>query len=491
MLKPRERSGDRPEFKTPREGHPTPAWRYVKPEGKRSCMVRISCNVPGGKVYGSGCLVKYRGKILVLTARHVIDGAKKVVVILTTGKKLAASVVKADAEWDCAVLEMEGQPEGCAIAELQFGKEAMQTEGARLDSVGFGPEGKLAANSGLFIGYRRNNTTDRDGPDDWFAISGHARQGDSGGPVFNESGKVVGVLWGTDGEQVICVQAGRLHLLLNGSVTAQRFYRVSEDEAGRAYTRLQYAVRKPTPPAENDGSIAGVIPGPIAIEAAGVDVSIERHLLPFRNDVAKEQANTRKQLDDLHKAISGLADAINKQQQPGAVAPIQVVPPPPAPEQPKDGGPKTIIGKIADKEAQWLADHGGPISSRIAKNAEENLDSDSAAVRFKGFTQAKVAVLVFCVGILLVLGLGVMAIHKINNKVLPSLQAFAAKTPNTIDDKIVGLISKVHDKVDAVEERIKGKFAGAATVAAAPAIVAAAPILAPVAAAAAGAQNLV
>ena len=77
----------------------------------------------------------------------------------------------------------------------------MQIAGETAESCGYGPDGRLACNSGLFLGYKRSAETP-DGPDDWFAISGHARGGDSGGGVFNRAGKLVGVLWGTDGQEV-------------------------------------------------------------------------------------------------------------------------------------------------------------------------------------------------------------------------------------------------------------------------------------------------
>ena len=68
-----------------------------------------------------------------------------------------------------------------------------------------------------FLGYKRSTQTPN-GPDDWFEISGHARPGDSGGGVFNQRGRLVGVLWGTNGEVVVGVQAGRLHLLLDSAL---------------------------------------------------------------------------------------------------------------------------------------------------------------------------------------------------------------------------------------------------------------------------------
>jgi hypothetical protein len=93
----------------------------------------------------------------------------------------------------------------------------MQHEGDRLESCGYGPDGRLACNSGLFLGYRRSAQAPQ-GPDDWMVLSGHARGGDSGGPVFNAQNRLVGVLWGTDGREVVAVQAGRLHSLLDAAV---------------------------------------------------------------------------------------------------------------------------------------------------------------------------------------------------------------------------------------------------------------------------------
>ena len=57
-------------------------------------------------------------------------------------------------------------------------------------------------------------------------MSGPARRGDSGGPIFNDRGRVVGILWGTDGKTVIGVQAGRLHVALE---EATKFYRQQAD----------------------------------------------------------------------------------------------------------------------------------------------------------------------------------------------------------------------------------------------------------------------
>jgi thioredoxin 1 len=241
-----------------KKGQPHPAWRYERPIGHRAAVVRIYCQDDARtRSIGSGVLVRWGKRIVVLTARHVVQDAKKITVELHTKRMHYARVVKVDVVWDCAVLELVGQPEGVEPAQLELGDAAMQREGNRLESCGYGPDGQLACNAGLFLGYRRS-TQAQQGPDDWMEISGHARGGDSGGPIFNQQGRVVGVLWGTDGQHVVGVQAGRIHKLLDEAVP--------ERMEQKALVSLVSLERKPTPPLPDPGpsvqSLAPLVPVP-------------------------------------------------------------------------------------------------------------------------------------------------------------------------------------------------------------------------------------
>jgi hypothetical protein len=228
---------------------PTPAWRYERAEGYRKSIVRIYCRNEGvsGDI-GSGVFIQWNGWPVVLTARHVVKDAKSIDVEFFEGRKTHARVLHEDAMWDAAVLEPIGNIEGISPAEIEFGNAAMQNAGDRLESCGYGPDGRLACNHGLFVGYRRSSQS-LAGPDDWMVVSGHARQGDSGGPIFNRNGRIIGVIWGTDGETVIGVQAGRLHLLLDAAV------RPSERNPAPHVPNPTSLVRIPTPAKEADATV--------------------------------------------------------------------------------------------------------------------------------------------------------------------------------------------------------------------------------------------
>ena len=218
---------------------PTAAWRYANPTGYKSAVVRVFCqDGVRTRSIGSGVIVRWGKRIVVLTARHVVQDAKSVVIETFRKQTYRVKIIKVDAIWDCAVLKLTERPEGVEPAEVELGSAAMFSDGDRLESCGYGPDGKLACNFGLFKGYRRSSRDPTKGPDDWMVTSGHARSGDSGGPVFNKRGRVVGVLWGTDGETVVSVQAGRVHVLL--------------DDAMRVYVERAVTVgifnRSPTPP---------------------------------------------------------------------------------------------------------------------------------------------------------------------------------------------------------------------------------------------------
>ena len=165
------------------------------------------------------------------------------------------------------MLELDGEPLGVQPADVERGGAAMQTAGNRLESCGYGADGQLACNSGLFLSYKRSNETPN-GPDDWFTISGHARQGDSGGGVFNEQGKLVGVLWGTDGQEVVCVQAGRLQKLLDTAIV--------RTDAAQQKSILQ---RVPTPAIRGAALariVPAVLPGPAPYEPTRGGVECQR-----------------------------------------------------------------------------------------------------------------------------------------------------------------------------------------------------------------------
>jgi hypothetical protein len=84
--------------------------------------------------------------------------------------------------------------------------------GERLTSCGYGQVGSYAVNRGKVVSYAmREGTTQPN----LVEISGVARFGDSGGPMFNEAGQLAGVLIGTDGTVVDGTHCGIVQALLS------------------------------------------------------------------------------------------------------------------------------------------------------------------------------------------------------------------------------------------------------------------------------------
>lgn len=268
---------------------PHPAWRYEKAEARFAAVVRITCQLTNRqRALGSGVLVRWADRLIVLTARHVVKDARSIVVRLATGKNIRARVIVLDGTWDCAALELLEPVEGVSPAICETGELASLKAGDVLETCGYGGDDKLAANTGRLTGFTSAFKTD-DGLTDWIEISGYVRQGDSGGPVFNQRGNVVGILWGgnfREPSRVVCIQAGRMHLVLNAAVK-----KLGQGDPPK------YRDMAVTPPAACDGNCGpGGNCAPGANPAAGTSGG---YLLPYRNEIAgQESANSRK-LDEL------------------------------------------------------------------------------------------------------------------------------------------------------------------------------------------------
>lgn len=136
---------------------------------------------------GSGFIVDPAGTVV--TNNHVVKGAKSVSVMLDDGTELAAKVIGRDERTDLAVLKVDAG--GKTLPYIQLGDSAAVRPGEWVVAMGnpFGLGGTVTA--GIVSAKGRDIGA---GPYDQFLqIDAPINQGNSGGPLFNQDGKVVGV----------------------------------------------------------------------------------------------------------------------------------------------------------------------------------------------------------------------------------------------------------------------------------------------------------
>jgi serine protease Do len=135
---------------------------------------------------GSGFIVDADGTIV--TNNHVVKGAKTVSVTLDDGTQLSAKVIGHDSRTDIAVLKIDAHKQ---LPYIQLGNSATVKPGQWVVAMGnpFGLGGTVTAGivsaSGRDIGA---------GPYDQFIqVDAPINQGNSGGPLFTQDGKVIGM----------------------------------------------------------------------------------------------------------------------------------------------------------------------------------------------------------------------------------------------------------------------------------------------------------
>lgn len=176
-----------------------PSVVFISTEAKQSVGARIPGFPPGFFPFplerfadrqvqgvGSGFIVDEDG--LIVTNHHVIEGASKVTVTLDDGSKHAAKVVGVDPKTDLAVLRIEVDR---VLPSVRFGDSDQTRVGDWVVAVGnpFGLGGSLSA--GVVSARGRDI---RSGPyDDYLQFDASINRGNSGGPLFNTRGEVIGV----------------------------------------------------------------------------------------------------------------------------------------------------------------------------------------------------------------------------------------------------------------------------------------------------------
>ncbi len=141
---------------------------------------------PARRALGSGFIVDASG--LVITNNHVIDGASQVRVTLSDGREFAGRVLGRDPKTDLAVVRIEGSGR---FKPVRWGDSDRIRVGENVFAVGspFGLGNSVTA--GIVSARGREIGA---GPyDDFLQVDAAINSGNSGGPLFDAGGRVVGV----------------------------------------------------------------------------------------------------------------------------------------------------------------------------------------------------------------------------------------------------------------------------------------------------------
>ncbi|ARU41587.1 hypothetical protein CCB80_10725 [Armatimonadetes bacterium Uphvl-Ar1] len=170
-------------------------------------IVTVESESANGVSTGTGFFVKDDRHVA--TAYHVIKGSNKIKLFGSDGKELGIQAVVVDVENDLAILRLR---EGSGYKNLILVSQDDVKIGSKIlvigNTLGFL---ERSISDGIVSGIRRIGTGD------FVQFTAPVSQGNSGGPLLNEQGKVLGVVTFsfTEGQNVnIAVSSGNLKTLL-------------------------------------------------------------------------------------------------------------------------------------------------------------------------------------------------------------------------------------------------------------------------------------
>lgn len=135
---------------------------------------------------GSGFVIDASG--VIITNNHVIEGADEITINFANGEKLIAELIGTDKKTDLAVLQVKPDK---PLPFVNFGSSEKMRVGDWVMAIGnpFGLSSSLSA--GIVSAINRDINS---GPYDNFIQTDAAiNKGNSGGPLFNEKGEVIGI----------------------------------------------------------------------------------------------------------------------------------------------------------------------------------------------------------------------------------------------------------------------------------------------------------
>ena len=140
---------------------------------------------------GSGVVIAKDG--LIITAAHVVQVSEKIAVELTDGKKYPAHVVASSAISDVALVKLEKLPDQLSVAKMGDSDKIEIGDEVFVIGAPYGIEHTLTV--GYLSGRRMESLMDPQlGMVEFLQTDAAINKGNSGGPLFNNKGEVMGIV---------------------------------------------------------------------------------------------------------------------------------------------------------------------------------------------------------------------------------------------------------------------------------------------------------
>ncbi|MQA30197.1 MAG: Do family serine endopeptidase [Luteitalea sp.] len=287
---------------------------------------------------GSGFIIDADGSII--TNHHVIDGAERIVVKLSDGRTMRARVVGTDPDTDIALIKVDGQ-ERLPVAPL--GDSATLRMGEWVCAIGnpLGYEHSVTVGVVSFLGRKLFDPS----LDNYIQTDAAINFGNSGGPLINARGEVIGI------NAAISSRASNIGFAvpINGASAIipqlRASGRVSRGYIGVGLRDIDADLQRSLGLPVNQGALVQDVTADSPADRAGLrtyDVIVSFDGAPVGSD------------DELIKEISS--------KNPGDASPVGVL---------RDGRPVTLTVKLAERPQR---DAGGPAPANRTPAARERND---------------------------------------------------------------------------------------------------------------------
>ncbi|HEY0332596.1 MAG TPA: DegQ family serine endoprotease [Stenotrophomonas sp.] len=224
---------------------------------------------PGGRSMGSGFIISPDG--YVLTNHHVVDGADEVTVKLTDRREFKAKVVGSDEQYDVALLKIEGTN----LPTVRIGDSNALKPGQWVVAIGspFGLDHSVTAGIVSATGRANPYADQRYVP--FIQTDVAINQGNSGGPLLNTRGEVVGInsqIFSASGGYMGISFAIPVDLAMSAAEQIKRNGHVSRGQLGVAVGPIDSLQAQGLKLPDSRGALVNQLPPDSAAARAGVEV---------------------------------------------------------------------------------------------------------------------------------------------------------------------------------------------------------------------------